>query len=125
MRHYIAAAVLATALSLVACGGSTGGNEQKLADSVTRAVYDNDMTAVQANFDSGVAPQVTRESLGALSDLMHKMGTYQGLTETATDLPSRRYTFDAKFDRGDMTVKMRLNADGKIVGYRVSPGAPS
>jgi hypothetical protein len=123
MRRYILAATLALAFGFVACS-SNAGNEQKLADSVTRAVYNNDMSGVTADFSSSLAPQVTRASLGALSDTMHKMGNYQGLTEASTDLPTRRYTFDAKFDNGDMTVLMRLGSDGKIVAYRVSPGAP-
>ncbi len=122
MRRYILAATLAIALGLVAC--SNAGSEQKLADSVTRAVYNNDMAGATANFSSDLTPQVTRASLGILSDTMHKMGNYQGLTETATDTPARRYTFDAKFDNGDMTVQMRLDASGKIVAYRVSPGTP-
>jgi hypothetical protein len=123
MRQYILAATLAAAIGLVACSGTAGG-EKKLADSVTQAVYNNDMAGVTANFDSALAPQVTRASLGNLSDTMHRMGNFQVLTESATDLTVRRYTFDAKFDKGEMTVQMRLDADGKIAAYRVSPGAP-
>jgi len=112
-------------LALCACGGGSaaGGNsETKLADQVTRAVYDNDISGVTQNFSADLTPQVTRASVGVLSDKMHDLGTYQGLTETAMDIPSRRYTFDAKFDKGDMTVGMRLDANGKILAYRVVPG---
>jgi hypothetical protein len=123
MKRFLLAATMAVALGLGACSGNSG-SEQKLADSVTRAVYNNDMPGVTGNFSSEVAPQVTRASLGALSDQLHAMGNYQGLTETATDVPAQRYTFDAKFDKGDMTVQMRLDASGKIAAYRVSPGAP-
>jgi hypothetical protein len=114
-------------LVLCACGGgsASGGNsETKLADQVTRAAYNNDISGVTQNFSPELAPQVTRASVGALSDKMHALGTYQGLTETAMDIPSRRYTFDAKFDKGDMTVGMRLDANGKILAYRVVPGTP-
>lgn len=124
MKRLLLAATVALALGLVACSGGGSGSEQKLADSVTRAVYNNDMAGVTGNFDSDLAPQVTRASLGVVSDQMHAMGSYQSLSETATDLPARRYTFDAKFDKGDMTVWMRLDADGKVAAYRVSPGAP-
>ncbi len=123
MKRFLLAATMAVALGLGACSGNSG-SEQKLADSVTRAVYNNDMSGVTSNFSTDVAPQVTRASLGVLSDQMHSMGNYQGLTETATDVPAKRYTFDAKFDKGDMTVQMRLDANGKIAAYRVSPGAP-
>lgn len=126
MRHYVFAVAVAAVLGLAACGGNGGGGagEQKIAEDTTRAVYNNDMAGATANFSSELTPQVTRASLGVLSDTMHKMGNLQGLTETATDVPSRRYTFDAKFDNGDMTVLMRLDGNGKIVAYRVSPGAP-
>ena len=124
MKRYAIAATLAIVFGLAACA-SNAGSEQKLADSVTRAVINNDMAGVTANFDSALTPQVTRASVGALSDTMNRLGGYQGLTLTATDLPSRRYTFDAKFEKGDMTVQMRLDSDGKIAAFRVVPGAPS
>ena len=123
MKRLVLAAAVALALGLVACSGGSG-SEQKLADTVTRAVYNNDMAGVTSNFSSDLAPQVTRASLGVISDQLHGMGNYQGLSETATDVPARRYTFDAKFDKGDMTVQMRLDAAGKVAAYRVSPGAP-
>lgn len=122
MKRHFLALTLVLGLGLIGC--STGSNEQKLADDVTRAVYNNDMAGVNANFNSELGPQVTRASLGVLSDKMHTLGNYQGVTETATDLPSRRYTFDAKFDKGDMTVQLRLDANGKVAAYRVTPGAP-
>ncbi len=123
MNKLLFSTLLVVSLGLAACA-SGGGNEQKLADSVTRAVYNNDMAGVTANMDSSLAPQVTRASVGTLSDEMHNFGTYQGLTETGTDIPAHRYTFDAKFDKGDMTVQMRLDPDGKIAAYRVTPGPP-
>jgi hypothetical protein len=125
MRHYVFALVTAFALGFAACSSSGGGSDPKsLAESVTKAVYNDDMAGVTANFSNGLAPQVTRASLGAVSDQMHRLGNLQGLTEAMSDLPSKRYTYDAKFDNGDMTVMMRLDQSGKIVAYRVSPGAP-
>lgn len=121
------ACVVALAAAVVSgCGGggSSGNAETKVADQVTKAIYANDISGVTQNFSSDLASQVTRASVGTLSDKMHALGTYQGITETATDIPSRRYTFDAKFDRGDMTVGMRLDADGKVLAYRVVPGTP-
>lgn len=122
----VACALLLGVFCLSGCGNKAGaGNtETNLADQVTRAVYNNDTAGVSSNFDSDLAPQVTRASVGTLSDKMHALGNYQGLTEAATDVPSHRYTFDAKFDKGDMTVFVRLDTDGKIGAYRVVPGAP-
>jgi len=124
MNKFLLSTLLVATLGIAGCGGSAG-NEQKLADQVTKAVYNNDMGGVTANMDSEAAQQVTRASLGAVSDLMHRMGNYQGLTETGTDIPTHRYTFDAKFDHGDLTIKLRLDADGKIAGYHVIPGPPA
>lgn len=124
MNKFLLSTLLIAALGIAGCG-SSAGNEQKLADQVTRAVYNDDMSGVTANMDSEAAQQVTRASLGVVSDLMHRMGNYQGLTETGTDIPARRYTFDAKFDHGDLTIKLRLDPDGKIAGYHVIPGAPA
>ena len=123
LRANFAAVLLSTAFILSACA-SGGSDQTKLADSVTRAIYANDISDVTTNFASSLVPQVTRASVGALSDKMHSLGTYQGLTQTGTDIPARRYTFDAKFARGDMTVDMVLDASGNIIGYHVVPGAP-
>jgi hypothetical protein len=119
------AAFVASVFALSGCANKSNvGNEANLADQVTRAIYNNDMAGVTTNFDSALAAQVTRASVGAISDKMHALGNYQGLTETATDIPSHRYTFDAKFDKGEMTVGIRLDASGKIAAYRVVPGSP-
>ena len=123
MEKTFASFVCAAALvALASC--SQGSNEQSLADNITKAAYNNDIAGVTQYFDTSLAPTVSRASLGVLSDQMHKLGNYKGLTETGTDLPARRYTFDAKFDRGDMTVFMRLDPDGKVAAYRVTAGAP-
>jgi hypothetical protein len=118
------AAFVASVFALSGCANKSGSNEANLADQVTRAIYNNDSGGVPTNFDSALAPQVTRASVGALSDKMHALGNYQGLTETAMDIPSHLYTFDAKFNKGDMTVFMKLDASGKIAAYRVVPGTP-
>lgn len=118
-----AAAVLLASVALWGCGSSGSGNtETKLADQVTKAIYDNDVASVTQNFSSALGSQVTRASVGTLSDKMHALGSYQGVTETQTDIPNRRYMFDAKFDHGDMTIGMRLDPDGKVIAYRVVPG---
>jgi outer membrane murein-binding lipoprotein Lpp len=119
----LTAAVAATGLFLAGCASKPAASpETAVADQVARAIYNDDVSGVTSNFTTNLASQVTRASVGALSDKMHALGTYQGLTETAIDIPSRRYTFDAKFDKGDMTVGMRLDANGKVLAYRVVPG---
>jgi hypothetical protein len=124
MSVKLACVAMVASIALWGCGGSSpsGNVETKTADQVTKAIYDNDFASVTQNFSSDLASQVTRASVGTLSDKMHALGNYQGLTETQTDIPSRRYMFDAKFDRGTMTIGMKLDADGKVVAYRVIPG---
>jgi hypothetical protein len=110
-------------VALWGCGGGASGNaETAVAGQVTKAIYDNDVAGVTQNFSSALSSQVTRASVGTLSDKMHALGNYQGVTETQTDIPNRRYMFDAKFDHGDMTIGMRLDAEGKVIAYRVVPG---
>jgi len=116
--------IAAIAMLTIAGCGHGAGNEQKIADDVTQAVYNNDVAAVQQNFTSDLAAQVTRASVGQLSDTMHQLGNYQGLTETGSDLVAKRYIFDAKFDKGDMTVRIRVDNNGKVAAYRVTPGKP-
>lgn len=106
--------------ALVGCA-ARASPEQSLADGVTRAVYDNNADGVVANFDVSLKPTVTREDVGALSDRMHALGDYEGLTQVGYHEPTRRYEFEAKFSKGRMIVQMRLDPDGKIAAYRLSP----
>jgi len=122
MKQLLALALAAVLLSSLSC--ARNANEQKVADDVTQAVYNNDYASLQQNFDQNTAAQLTRASVGSLSDMMHQLGSYRGITETGNDLVSHVYVFDAKFDKGDMTVRLRLDADGKVAAYRVTPGAP-
>ncbi len=120
MKHAPAALVFAFLLALFGCS-QPGASEQKLADSVTRAVYDNNMSGVVENFDDSLKKDVTRTQIAALSDAMHNLGDYKGLDPTSNDTINKRYEFQAKFDKGTMIVQMRLNPDGKIAAYQVVP----
>ncbi len=119
--------VCATAVALLAaCGGQRTADESKLADDVTRAAYNNDYASVVKNFDSTLKGQVTRGQVGVISDKMHALGDYQGLTEVKSEPDYRRYTFEAKLTNGTGTVRIRLHADGTIAAYRVDlPAAPA
>jgi hypothetical protein len=108
------------ACALTACGSK----EIRMADATTRAVYDNDIDGVTHNFTPDLAKQVNRAELGALSDVMHGHGDYKGLTETGSE-PDGAFDFRADFSNGSMLVKMKLDSDGRISGYRVIPEASS
>jgi Protein of unknown function (DUF3887) len=110
---------LAFALALAGCAGNTTGQAQAAADSTTKAVYNDDAGAVTQNFDDQLKNQVTRSEVGILSDQMHKLGDYKGLTYVSNDPAKNEYTYRADFSKGSMNVVLKLDADGKIAAYRV------
>ena len=109
---------IAMAIALSACGGSS---PQRLADQTTQALYQNNRDGVIANFDSSLKSQVTLAQVGAISDAMHMLGSYKGLRPMQSNGDTGRYDYAATFDKGTMLVMMRLDPNGKIGAYRVSP----
>ena len=120
MGGLIVACLLAA--SMVACG-IQGKNPQNTATTVAQALYGNDYSGATQNFDDALKAQATRTQVAMISDQMHALGDLQGLTQTKSDEDTRRYWFDAKFSKGEMTVEMRLHADGSIAAYRLLPQA--
>lgn len=108
-------------LPLTACGGGGTGAAQSTADAVTKAAYANDYNGVTSSFDDALKAQVTRASVGVISDKMHALGDYNGLTTLATDAAKNEYTFKATFSKGTMNVVERLDSNGKVAAYRVIP----
>lgn len=107
------------ALALAACGGGGNGQAQSLADSTTKAVYNDDPGGVTSHFDDQLKSQVTRTEVGILSDQMHKQGDYQGVTFMSSDPNKNEYTYKANFSKGSMNVVLRLDQNGQIAAYRV------
>jgi hypothetical protein len=118
----LAVAAIACALAVSACAHHD--DPQALADQATRGVYDVDLGETTAHFDDALKSQVTRASIGALSDKMHALGGYRGLKAVSSDPDKGRYDYQAAFDKGTMLVELRLDPDAKIGAYRVSPMAP-
>jgi len=116
-RNMIVACLLA--LGLAACAQAK--NPQDTATTVAKALYNNDYSGAVANFDDSLKSQATRTQVAMISDKMHALGDLQSLSQTRSDPDTRRYWYDAKFSNGDMTVEMRLHADGSIAAYRVLP----
>lgn len=121
----VAALAAAIALTSACASNSPGDRAQKLADAATKAVYNDDVAALTSNMNAQLVPTVTRAQVGDLSDKLHALGDYQGLTPTATDSLKSEYDFDAKFTKATWTVMVRLDADGKIAAYRVAPKSGS
>jgi hypothetical protein len=122
MRAEKALLALLLAGVLSACGGANGA-AQSTADSVTKAVYANDADSMTANFEPSLKATVTRGEVGTLSDKMHKLGDYKGLTLLSNDLTKNEFTFRADFSNGSMKIIERLDSTGKVSAYRVFPTA--
>ncbi|GAC1545724.1 MAG: hypothetical protein NVS2B17_28320 [Candidatus Velthaea sp.] len=110
---------IAAAIALGACARSDSPLD--LAERTTKAVYNLDLDATQANFDDELKKTVTRAQVGELSDKMHALGVYKGLKATSSDPDKGRYDFEVDFDHGIMVVEMRLDPSGKIGAYRIAP----
>ncbi|MDP9025638.1 MAG: hypothetical protein M3N13_09730, partial [Candidatus Eremiobacteraeota bacterium] len=66
-------------------GDATVGSAQSNADAITKAAYNDDYAGVSANFDATIKRQVGRAEVGIMSDKMHKLGDYKGLTLLSND----------------------------------------
>jgi len=120
MNARVAVAAIAIAIAASACA-QHHTDPQTLADATTRAVYDADLDRTTAQFDDALKGQVTRASIGTLSDQMHALGAYQGLKAVSSDPDKGRYDFTATFEKGTMMVQMRIDPDDKIGAFRVEP----
>lgn len=117
MRRAFALLLLAI---LAAC---TSNDPQSAVNGVTRGVLDDNLGAVTPYFDDALRPQVSRAGVGVLSDKMHALGAYNGLTLLASDTMKREYTYRANFAKGTMNVVVRVDPDGRLAAYRVFPSS--
>jgi hypothetical protein len=120
-RKIVAHAAFASALAACGCAQHAQYDPQALADLTTRGVYDADYARTTEHFDAALKLQVTRASLGQLSDQMHALGAYRGLTPASSEPDKGRYDYQASFDKGTMLVEIRLDPTQKIGAYRVVP----
>jgi hypothetical protein len=114
------AGALALTIAVTACA-HPAADPQTLADDTTRGVYNVDLDATSTHFDDALKGQVTRGTIGQLSDEMHALGAYHGLKPATSDPDKGRYDFQAAFDKGTLLVQLRLDPDGKIGAYRIAP----
>jgi len=123
VRARLVTAAVALAIAACACAAKPD-SPQALADQTTRAVYDVDLDRTTARFDDALKAQVTRASIGDLSDKMHALGAYRGLKPLTSDPDNGRYDYEADFDKGMMRVELRVDPNQKIGAYRVVPSTP-
>ncbi|MGD0052831.1 MAG: hypothetical protein ABSD03_13600 [Vulcanimicrobiaceae bacterium] len=121
MRTWALFAVLALAVLIAGCSHD---GPQVLAEATTRAAYDDDLDGTVAHFDPALKAQVTRATVGQLSDALHPLGTMHQFTAVGSTPAAGRYDYQASFDKGRMLVQLRLDPDQQIAAYRVTPLAP-
>src|SRR5579875_4179133 len=98
MRAVLALTAAVTAAAAFGCAAHDDVDPQALADGVTRSVYNVDYAGTTAHFDDALKAQVTRASIGDLSDKMHALGAYRGLKASSSDPEKGRYVYAATFD---------------------------
>ncbi|HEV3089641.1 MAG TPA: hypothetical protein VGX96_20735 [Candidatus Elarobacter sp.] len=122
MKTSVALAAVAFALAASACAQNRV-DPQVLADQTTRSVYDADFNGTTSHFDDAAKAQVTRASLGELSDKMRALGAYHGLKQNSAEPDTGRYVYEAAFDKGTMLIELRLDPNQQIAAYRIVPQA--
>lgn len=105
-------------LALAACGGENAN--EKLADSVTQAIVNNDMRPVEQDFNALTRPRLTRGAVGRLSDQLNALGKFERTHETTPpNQKDGRHTFDAIFEKATWREDMALDEDGKIAAFYI------
>lgn len=113
----VPAAAVSALLTAAAC--AAGSVQQNVADEATKAVYNDDLNAMQSHFDAALQKQVTIDGVNALSQRLHAFGSYKGVTQTAADTNTGRYDYTATFDNATMTLHVKVDPDGKLAAYRI------
>jgi hypothetical protein len=123
LRSRVLAFLAALVIACTGCGRPEHAmTPLEIADATTRGVYDADPAAASRYFDPPLRRTVTPHSVAAVSQLMHRYGDYQGITQTVEVSKGVRYDFEAQFSHGSMLVQMRLDPDKRtIAAYRVVP----
>lgn len=119
MRAILAALICATALA--GCGAAESATAQRTADAATKAVYADDYDALTSTFDSSLKSQVSRAEVGVLSDKLHALGSYTGLTYVDGDPIKSEYTYRARFEKGTVSIVVRCDPHGDLTAYRLFP----
>ena len=123
-RSALSGALLSCALVACAPHADTGTPVQ-VAETVTRAIYADDLDTTLQSFDDATKRAVTRSQLGELSDRMHALGDLKTITQRSGNADTGRYEFDATFTSGTLLVQMRFDPSGKVGAYRVVSEDPS
>ncbi|HKU68893.1 MAG TPA: hypothetical protein VJP85_14055 [Candidatus Baltobacteraceae bacterium] len=104
---------LLAALSIAGC--AVASKQERLADSITRAVIADDLSPVMNDFDPTIEGELTRVRVAHFSDELSAQGAYQGLKQTSASwCPQGALCFDVQFQSGRYLEMMKLASDGKV-----------
>ena len=118
---WLIVAVLLVVIAFSFCTHRENPNE-KLVRQVTEAVQRNDMSPVAKDFNAIQREQLTRGSVGRLSDQVAPLGKVKGVNETTPkDAAPRHHTFVVHFEKADWNAYMALDEDGKITSFYLRP----
>lgn len=113
----LSATAAASAAALIACSHPSG--PLATADATTKALYNDDPSAMQSRFDDNLRKSVTLDQVATLSGKLKALGSYQGLNQISADASHARYDFNAHFGAATVPVHLRLDPDGRVAAYRV------
>jgi len=105
----------------VSTGGPSGAAPTRVADSITRAIYDNKPEVARGYFNDEIRPQIQDFQVLFMSQTMHRLGDYDGVKIARADVDHGRYAYRAFFSRGKMEVRVRIDQNGRAAAYRVLP----
>ena len=117
-----ALAAMFAVVTLGACGSAN--SPQAAADATTKAIYNDDVTAMQARFNDDLRKQVTLDQVAVISSKLHALGAYNGLSQTSADTAAGRFDYSSKFGQTIVPVHIRLDAAGKLAAYRLDIPEP-
>ena len=118
---WMVAIVLAVVIIFSFFSHRMNGHE-KLVGSIVESIQRNDMTPVAKDFNAIQREQLTRASVGRLSDQLAPLGKLKNIRETTPKEASpRHYTFDVQFEKATWIARMALDEDGKITAFYLRP----
>lgn len=122
MKRFTAIALAALSVAgLAACSGQN--RNEREADSITRAIVNNNVSPVMKDFDPAIKGQLTRVRVAELSDQLNADGPYQGLKQDpkAQWCKTGYLCFNADFAKRKYHEFMLLGSDGKVTSWWILP----
>jgi hypothetical protein len=106
--------VVALALILTAC--SFENKYEREADRITHAILNNNLAPVQGDIGKGI--NVSRVQVAEWSDELNEQGKLLSIKEVPSGCSPGWHCFAVKFEKHDYVESLRLDENGKVVGWQ-------